>query len=109
MKNFYKPKKQQNTMELIVRIQEQHALQEREYVNRQTNQPEKFASVGFILQHGDCSFYAEMIQEQARKAGALSKDFYYVATLQAQARPWEDQQGTKRFENRLTLTKLNVL
>ena len=96
-------------MELIVRIQDQHALQEREYVNKQTNLPEKFASMGFILQHGDCTFYAEMIQEHARKAGALSKDFYYVATLQAQARPWEDQQGGMRFENRLTLTKLCVL
>jgi len=96
-------------MELIVRIQEQHALQEREYKNRQTGATEKFASVGFELVHGDCTFYAEMIQEQARKVGTLSKDFYYVATILAQSRSWEDQEGTKRFENRLTLTKLCVL
>ena len=96
-------------MELIVRIQEQLPLQEREYQNRQTGSLEKFASVGFILQHGDCTFFAEMIQEQARKVGTLPRDFYYVATLQAQARPWQDQQGVQRYENRLTLTKLCVL
>lgn len=96
-------------MELIVRIQEQGSLQEREYQNRQTGVTEKFASMPFVLQHGDSTLYAEMIQEQARRQAALSKDFYYVATLQAQVRPWEDQQGAKHYENRLTLTKLCVL
>lgn len=92
-----------------MRIQEQGSLQEREYQNRQTGAVEKFATVPFVLQHADCTFYAEMIQEQARKVGTLPKDFYYLATLQATARPWEDQQGAKRYENRLTLTKICVL
>lgn len=96
-------------MEIIVRIQEQGALQEREFTNRQTNMQEKFATMPFILVHGSDVFYAEMIQEQARRQTELSKDFYYVATLQAQVRPWDDQQGAKHYENRLTLTKLCVL
>ena len=96
-------------MELIVRIQEQGALQEREYQNRQTGAMEKFASMPFVLSHGGDVFYAEMIQEQARRQTELSKDFYYVATLQAQVRPWDDQQGGKHYENRLTQTKLCVL
>ena len=49
------------------------------------------------------------IQEQARKQGTLSKDFYYLATLQMQARPWTDQNGVQRYENRVTITKLTVL
>lgn len=96
-------------MELIVRIMEQQALQEREYVNSKTGLSEKFATVGFVLQHGDSTLYAEMIQEQARRVGTLAKDFYYVASLTAQARSWTDQQGALRYENRLTLSKLNVL
>ena len=96
-------------MQLIVRITEQHALQEREYVNRTTGTAEKFASMGFVLQSGGDTYYAEMIQEQAHKAGQYPKDYYYVATLTAQSRPWTDQQGAQRYENRLTLTNLAML
>ncbi len=96
-------------MEIIVRIQEQGALQEREYTNRQTGATEKFASMPFVLTHGGDAIYAEMIQEQARKQGTLSKDYYYMATLQYQVRPWDDQNGTRHYENRVTITKLCVL
>jgi len=96
-------------MELIVRIIEQGSLQEREYQNKTTGAMEKFASLPLVLQHGDCTFFAEAVQDMARKMGSVSRDFYYVATLQAQARPWTDQQGVQRYENRLTLTKLCVL
>ena len=96
-------------MELIVRIQEQGALQEREYQNKQTGAMEKFASMLFLLTHGGDSIVAEAIQEQARKQGTLSKDYYYLATLQMQARPWTDQNGVQRYETRVTITKLTVL
>ena len=95
-------------MEIICRIAEQHALQEREYTTQQ-GQVEKFASMGFLLQSGSETVYAEMVQEQARKQGTLSKDYYYKATLQLQARPWTDQQGQQRHENRITLTKIALL
>ena len=95
-------------MEIICRIIEQQALQEREYTTQQGTK-EKFASMGFVLQSGGETIFAEMVQEQARKQGELSKDYYYKATLQANARPWTDQQGQQRYENRVTLTKIAVL
>jgi hypothetical protein len=95
-------------MEIICRIAEQTALQEREYQTQQGT-TERFASMGFVLQSGGDTFYAEMVQEQARKQGTLSKDFYYKATISATARTWQDQQGQSRYENRLTLTKMAVL
>ena len=95
-------------MELICRIKQQQALQEREYQTERGTM-EKFASMGFVLESGDETLYAEMIQEQARKQGALSPDYYYKATLQAAARPWTDQRGHARYENRITLTKICVL
>ncbi len=96
-------------MEIICRIIEQGALQEREYTNQQTGTTEKFASMGFVLQSGGDTFFAEMVQEQARKQGQLSRDFYYKAAVALQARPWTDQQGQQRYENRLTLTRICVL
>ena len=95
-------------MELICRIQEQGALQEREYTTQQGT-VEKFASMGFLLQSGSESVYAEMVQEQARRQGVLSKDYYYKATIAATTREWKDQQGQTHYENRLTLTKIAVL
>ncbi len=95
-------------MELICRIIEQGALQEREYTTQQGTR-EKFASMGFLLQSGSDTLYAELVQEQARKQAALSKDYYYKVQLQTQHRPWNDQQGQLRHENRVTLTKIAVL
>ena len=96
-------------MELIVRIQKQGALEEREYQNRTTGAMEKFASMPFVLSHGGETFRAEMVQEQARKQGTLDPNYYYVATIHLEARPWTDQQGKQRYENRITLTKIAVL
>ncbi len=93
-------------MELIVRIQEQGALQEREYQNRQSGAMEKFATMPFVLIHGGDTLFAEMVQDQARRQATLSQDFYYVAKLQLQARPWTDQQGVQRYENRIVLTSM---
>jgi hypothetical protein len=95
-------------MEIICRITDQQALTEREYTTQQGS-VEKFATMGFVLQAGSETLYAEMVQEQARKQGTLSKDFYYKATISATARTWQDQQGQSRYENRLTLTKMAVL
>ena len=96
-------------MELTVRIVNQGALEEREYTNQQTGQKEKFATMPFVLQHGADKIYAEMIQEQARKQGTLDPNYYYVAYLSLQARPWTDQQGKQRYENRIVLNKIAVL
>ena len=96
-------------MEIICRIQEQGALQEREYTNQQTGTTEKFATMPFVLQSGADTVYCEMVQEQARKQAALPKDYYYKATLQLRARPWQDQQGQQRWENRVTLTSISIL
>ena len=96
-------------MELTVRIVNQGALEEREYTNQQTGQKEKFATMPFVLQHGSDKIYAEMIQEQARKQGTLDPNYYYVASLSVQARPWTDQQGRQRYETRVVLNKISVL
>ena len=95
-------------MEIICRISEQQELQEREYRTQQGT-VEKFASMGFVLQSGGDTFYAEMIQEQARRQGVLDRNYYYKATLQSLARTWTDQQGQQRWENRVTLTRIAIL
>lgn len=96
-------------MEIICRIQQQDALEEREYESRQTGNREKFASMGFHLVSGGDSLYCEMIQEQARKQVELSKDFYYKATLSFTERTFTDKNGKTRYENSLMLTKICVL
>ena len=96
-------------MELTVRIVNQGALEEREYTNQQTGQKEKFAAMPFVLQHGGETIYAEMIQEQARKQAVLDPNYYYVANLSVQARPWTDQQGRQRYETRVVLNRISVL
>jgi hypothetical protein len=95
-------------MEIICRIQMQGNLQEREYQTQQGTQ-EKFATMPFVLASGGETLYVEMVQEQARKQGALDPNYYYKATIAATARPWTDQQGQQRWENRLVLTKIAVL
>lgn len=96
-------------MEMICRIVSQGAIEEREYTNSQTGQRETFASMPFVLQHGSDRVYCEMVQEQARKQPMLDASYYYVASLSAQARPWTDQQGKQRWENRLTLNRISLL
>lgn len=96
-------------MELTVRIVSQGAIEEREFTNQQTGQKEKFATMPFVLQHGSDKIYAEMIQEQARKQAVLDPNYYYVASLSMQARPWTDQQGKQRYENRIVLNKICIL
>ncbi|MCR5678903.1 MAG: hypothetical protein K6G08_01655 [Prevotella sp.] len=95
-------------MEIICRVKDQGACQEREYTAQNGNK-ETFASMPFLLESGGDTMYAEMIQEQARKQGQLSKDYYYKVQLQLAARPWQDQQGSTRYENRITITKIAVL
>lgn len=96
-------------MEIICRIALQGAVQEREYTNQQTGTQEKFATMPFVVQSGGDSYYCEMVQEQARKQAVLDRNYYYKANIQAQARPWKDQQGAEHYENRLVLTKISVL
>ena len=95
-------------MEIIVRIKEQGVLKEREFTNRD-GVAEKFASVPFVLTHGSDVFFAEMVQDVARKAGTLSKDYYYVASLSCTAREWTDKNNETRYENRFILNKLSIL
>jgi hypothetical protein len=96
-------------MELQVRIASQGNLEEREFTNNETGQKEKFATMPFVLQHGSDRIYCEMVQEQARKQAALDPNYYYVASIAMQARPWTDQQGRSRYENRITLNKICLL
>jgi len=96
-------------MELIVRIVKQEALQEREFDNKRTGQREKFATMGFVLQHGSETFYAEMLQEQARKQGVLDPNYYYVANISLEARSWNDQQAVEHFETRVRINKIALL
>lgn len=97
-------------MEIIVRIKEQGALVEREFTNRDGMQ-EKFAVVPFVLTHGGDSFFAEMVQENARKVGSvtLSKDYYYLASLTCSVREWTDKENKVHKEPRIVLNKLIVL
>lgn len=93
-------------MDIICRVIEQGTVQEREFTNQQ-GQREKFATMPFVLYSGGDTFFAEMVQDQARKQAALSiGNTYYRATLQCTARPWQDQQQQKRWENRLVMTKI---
>ena len=96
-------------MEIIVRIANQGALEEREYTNQQTGMTEKFASMPFVLQHGTDTIHAEMIQEQARKQGVLDPNYYYLATLNFKAQPVKTKDGGEFVKNNVTLTKIALL
>ena len=96
-------------MQIICRIQEQLPLQEREYDNRQTGQREKFASMGFKLACGDESFYAEMVQEQARKQPQLDKQYYHVANVRLRERSWQDTSGQIHHQTDVQLLSIAPL
>ena len=97
-------------MELIVRIVSQGALEEREYPNKQTGTPEKFATMPFVLQQGDDTFYCEMIQDQARRQAQLSQDYYYKASLTCRCVEVKQKESGKTFlKQHMTLNKICVL
>lgn len=95
-------------MELLVKVKKQGALQEHEYKNKQ-GVVERFATMPFLLQRGSDTFYCEMVQEQARKQGALLPEAFYMASISLQARPWKDQSGAERYETRITLNRISPL
>ena len=95
-------------MEIICRIISQGELQEREYTTQQ-GAKEKFATMPFVLARGGDTFHCEMVQDQARRQAKLDPAYYYMASLQAQARPWQDAQGATHYENRLTLNRIATL
>jgi hypothetical protein len=96
-------------MEIICRIFKQLPLEEREYVNQQTGEREKFASMGFVLQSGADRYYAEMLQEQARKQPRLDPNYFYKAYLSADVRSYVDKTGQERHESRLKLNRICLM
>lgn len=89
-------------MEVIVRIKEQAPAVVRGDRN-------KFTIVGFKLLHGSDEFFAEMVKEGEQQVSTLSKDFYYVASIQFSTRDYKDKNNNDRFENRIRLNRLDVL
>jgi hypothetical protein len=93
-------------MELIVRLERQDALIERQYNSKRSNQVENFASMGFLLRHGNDTLYAEMVQDTARRQGKLEQGQLYVASISFSAMSWNVEQGLPRMYNQVILTKL---
>lgn len=94
-------------MELICRLIKQEPRRESEY--EKDGQKQKFVSIGFHLQQGDDSFYAEMIQEAALKQGELTPNYYYRASLKMSERSFTDKNNETRTETRIILSKICLL
>ena len=100
--------KEQENMELICRIIEQHPLQKRDYTDR-NGQPQTFNSVGFVLANGVDTLYAELTGEQAVNLGTYATDCYYKAELSLRTDRWTDQQGCTRYGTRAYINRLSIL
>ena len=94
-------------MELLVKIQSQGALTERDVDNNETGMKVKFASKPFILQHGADTIYAEMIQENARACPYIDTSKLYYADLKLTAAKSTDQNGKVWMKTRVTINRFN--
>lgn len=96
-------------MEIIVRIERQDALVEREYTSREGGK-KLFASVGFVLVHGNSRLYAIAVEEMARHLNSNKPEpqYYYVADVDFETRDYQSDKGVRTFCE-IRLRKLNIL
>ena len=92
-------------MELLVSIVNQGALTERQIVNKNTGMTEMFATMPFVMKHGSDTFFAEMLQDNARKCGPIDKSRLYYATLQFTSQTSKDKDGNEWTRTRVTVQR----
>lgn len=84
------------------------SMQTREYVDRRSQQPSTFKSLGLVLHDGYNCIYAEALQEMA----TLVEDMKLVgndkvlAQIQIACRDYQTQQGETRFSNECTIRSI---
>lgn len=91
-------------MEKLVRIIEQKAHVTRKY--QKNGNDMTFDSMGFILTDGIDTFYAEMIGDKSRTQQPLDVNIAHTVQCHMGIREWEDANGEKRYENRVTIDRI---
>ena len=104
----YEPKNKKEIMELICRIIEQQPLREFE-ITKENGMKEKLGSVGFKLQSGDDTLFAEMVGDQAYKTEVYDKDFYYKVRLTLRYTERATKEGGKFYGTQVRINNIALL
>ena len=95
-------------MEFYCSISEQHQLTERQYTDK-SGQSKIFASMGFVLNAGIDTFYAELTGDRARSCGTLDQSRLYKASVSSRARCYQNEQGRNIWVNDFYIDKLQAI
>lgn len=95
-------------MEIIGKVIQQQGLQERSYVDRTTNQPAVFKSVGLIIRSGRDNLYCEAVQSMADSINQypITQQVYVKANVSFVARSYLDSQGKERWQTECRLDNI---
>jgi len=94
-------------MEIICTVDKVLPMEQREYTD-QNGQRKNIISRGIILNLGFGNFYAELFGENALKFSDNAPSGLCCARIGLSARPWRDNNGKERWENRITLYELKA-
>ena len=95
---------------MVVRINEVHQIEAREYTDRQ-GQQQVFKSKGFVMQVSEGSIYAEAfgdLAEGLQKLEIKNGDCALVQ-LSCNARTYTTKEGVSRVTNDITIIKMTLL
>lgn len=92
-------------MEMTVKLVKRLPAQTRQWTDR-NGQPQTLAIQPMLLRRGADTLYAELVGDAAASAERYTEGAWYVARIDAYARPWRAQDGTDRYSNDLALRAL---
>lgn len=95
-------------MELLCKVLQQGQSRTREYVDKVTNQPSQFKTLPVLLQVGESTMWAELIQEQATYYEQYPIDTarLYQADVTMRGRTYVDSNGQERQQIDIRLNRL---
>lgn len=92
-------------MEKFVNIIHQAPLQEHTYQDR-NQQPQVFASRGFILTDGIDTFYAEAVGDMARSLPEFDPSVLHTVQCQMSVKEFQDRNQETRYRTECRIVKI---
>lgn len=95
-------------MELLSKVLQQGQIKSREYTDKLTNQPAQFKTLPVLLQCGNGTMWAELVQEQATyyEQYPIDKARLYQADVTMTGRVYVDANGQERQQTDIRLNRL---
>lgn len=98
----------QNNMEILCKVLQQGQVKTREYVDKVTNQPAQFKTLPVLLQCGNGTMWAELVQEQATyyEQYPIDTGRLWQADVAMTGRTYVDANGQERQQTDIRLNRL---